>query len=252
MVRYAQKPDSEKEKKVTFISKEPIVCPVCEASFNREELFSGRVNAGDLTDELHRTYIPMHSYGEVHPLVYELTVCPSCWYSAYKYDFLGLPSKVAWPSRTRPPRASRRCSASSTAPTSIPEASLGGRGLLLPLHALLRRAAQGVLPRDQAGPIGLAVRLALRLPRQEESRRELRLRGQDIPRQGALSLSARPSSSSKRARNSLRRSNGWGRIRTRTTASRASFTCPPSSSSSTASARTRPSVRRSWASPSEP
>jgi hypothetical protein len=95
MVRYAQKPDSEKEKKVTFISKEPIVCPVCEASFNREELFSGRVNAGDLTDELHRTYIPTHSYGEVHPLVYELTVCPACWYSAYKYDFLGLPSKVA-------------------------------------------------------------------------------------------------------------------------------------------------------------
>ncbi len=95
MVRYAPKPDSEKEKKVTFISKEPIVCPVCEASFNREELFSGRVNAGDLTDELHRTYIPTHSYGEVHPLVYELTVCPACWYSAYKYDFLGLPSKVA-------------------------------------------------------------------------------------------------------------------------------------------------------------
>ena len=95
MVRYAQKPENEKERKVTFISKEPIVCPVCEASFNREELFSGRVNAGDLTDELHRTYIPMHNYGEVHPLVYELTVCPACWYSAYKADFLGIPSKPA-------------------------------------------------------------------------------------------------------------------------------------------------------------
>jgi uncharacterized protein len=95
MVRYAQKPESEKEKKVTFISKEPIVCPVCETSFNREELFSGRVNAGDLTDELHRTYIPTHNYGEVFPLVYELTVCPACWYSAYKSDFLGLPSKLA-------------------------------------------------------------------------------------------------------------------------------------------------------------
>jgi hypothetical protein len=94
MVRYAQKPETDKEKKVTFVSKDPIVCPVCETSFNREELFSGRVNAGDLTDELHRTYIPMHSYGEVHPLVYELTVCPSCWYAAYKADFLGVPNKV--------------------------------------------------------------------------------------------------------------------------------------------------------------
>jgi uncharacterized protein (DUF2225 family) len=94
MVRYAQKPEADKEKKVTFISKEPIVCPVCEASFNREELFSGRVNAGDLTDELHRTYIPMHSYGEVFPLVYELTVCPSCWYAAFKTDFLGIPNKA--------------------------------------------------------------------------------------------------------------------------------------------------------------
>jgi uncharacterized protein len=95
MVRYAQKPESEKEKKVTFISKEPIVCPVCEASFNREELFSGRVNAGDLTDELHRTYIPTHNYGEVHPLIYELTSCPSCWYSAFKGDFQGIPPKFA-------------------------------------------------------------------------------------------------------------------------------------------------------------
>jgi uncharacterized protein (DUF2225 family) len=95
MVRYAQKPESDKEKKVTFVSKEAIVCPVCETSFTREELFSGRVNAGDLTDELHRTYIPTHNYGEVHPLVYELTVCPGCWYSAFKADFLGIPSKVA-------------------------------------------------------------------------------------------------------------------------------------------------------------
>jgi uncharacterized protein (DUF2225 family) len=95
MVRYAQKPEGEKEKKVTFISKEPNVCPVCEVSFNREELFSGRVNAGDLTDELHRTYLPTHNYGEVHPLIYELTVCPSCWYSALKSDFPGIPSKVA-------------------------------------------------------------------------------------------------------------------------------------------------------------
>jgi len=95
MVRYAQKPENDKEKKVTYISKEPIVCPVCEASFNREELFSGRVNAGDLTDELHRTYIPTHNYGEVHPLVYEMTACPSCWFTTFKNDFRSLPPKLA-------------------------------------------------------------------------------------------------------------------------------------------------------------
>ena len=96
MVRYAQRPEKDdKERKVTFVSKEPIVCPVCETSFNREELFSGRGKAGDLSDELHRTYIPMQAYGEVHPLVYDLTVCPSCWYAAFKQDFAAVPAKIA-------------------------------------------------------------------------------------------------------------------------------------------------------------
>lgn len=95
MVRNQQKPEKdEKEKKVTYIAKDSIRCPVCEAVFHREELFSGRVNAGDLTDELHRTYIPMQAYGEIHPLVYDLTVCPSCWYSAYKYDFASPPAQA--------------------------------------------------------------------------------------------------------------------------------------------------------------
>jgi hypothetical protein len=98
MARYAQKPDKEeKEKKVTFVAKEISRCPVCDADFHREELFSGRVNAGDLTDELHRTYIPMQAYGEIHPLVYEVTVCPSCWYSAYKHDFMEAPAQVRDP-----------------------------------------------------------------------------------------------------------------------------------------------------------
>ncbi len=97
MVRYAPKPESDKEKKVTFLSKDPIKCPVCGVAFHREELFLGRVNAGELTDELHRTYIPMQAYGEVHPLVYEVTVCPSCWYAAYKTDFLGIQPKVVIP-----------------------------------------------------------------------------------------------------------------------------------------------------------
>ncbi|HRY56202.1 MAG TPA: DUF2225 domain-containing protein [Spirochaetia bacterium] len=98
MLRSPPKPaKDDKEKKVTFIAKEPIDCPVCGTSFKREELFSGRVNAGDLTDELHRTYIPMQAFGAVRPLVYDLTVCPSCWYAAYRPDFAGLHGRYAEP-----------------------------------------------------------------------------------------------------------------------------------------------------------
>ena len=102
MVRSAPKPEKDdKEKKVTFVAKEPIACPCCEASFKREELFLGRVNAGELTDELHRRYIPMQAFGAVYPLVYEITVCPSCWYAAFKYDFPSMPAKVARPLKDR-------------------------------------------------------------------------------------------------------------------------------------------------------
>lgn len=83
----------DKEKKITFFSKEAVRCPVCGSAFHREELFSGRVNAGDLTDELHRKYIPMRDFGEVHPLVYDITVCPSCFYAAFRSDFSAVPQK---------------------------------------------------------------------------------------------------------------------------------------------------------------
>ncbi len=95
MIRPSTHPEREdKERKVTFIAKDSTHCPVCDATFKREELFSGRVNAGDLSDELHRSYIPMQAYGEVHPLVYDVTVCPSCWYAAFKSDFLAAPERA--------------------------------------------------------------------------------------------------------------------------------------------------------------
>ena len=81
-------PPPQKDRKITFLSKDKIVCPVCEAVFQREELFSGRVNADEMTDELHRTYKPLHAFGEVHPLVYEIDVCPSCLYAAFRSDFV--------------------------------------------------------------------------------------------------------------------------------------------------------------------
>ena len=76
-------------RKTTFFSKNPISCPVCDTSFYREDLLSGggRLIAGELTEELHRTYEPSKKYGELNPLVYAVLVCPSCFYAAYPQDF---------------------------------------------------------------------------------------------------------------------------------------------------------------------
>ncbi|MDC7232269.1 MAG: DUF2225 domain-containing protein [Spirochaetales bacterium] len=79
----------EKKMKLTFLSKQELDCPVCENSFKKEELLSGggRMNAGDLTKELHRTYLPTNKFGAVYPLLYPVIVCPSCYYASYPSDF---------------------------------------------------------------------------------------------------------------------------------------------------------------------
>ena len=84
----------EREAKVSFQSKEEYTCPACDTDFRREELLSGsgRLIAGNLTDELHRLYEPSNRYGEIFPLIYVATVCPECWFAAMdKEDFLDLP-----------------------------------------------------------------------------------------------------------------------------------------------------------------
>jgi uncharacterized protein (DUF2225 family) len=80
--------------KLSFQSKEEYTCPVCETVFRREELLSGggRLNAGALTDELHRLYTPSARFGDVYPLIYLATVCPECWFAALDKDFEALPS----------------------------------------------------------------------------------------------------------------------------------------------------------------
>jgi uncharacterized protein (DUF2225 family) len=78
------------------MSKEEYVCPVCLAAFRREELLSGsgRLIAGELTDELHRLYQPSAKYGEVYPLAYVATVCPECWFASMEKDFFDLPREA--------------------------------------------------------------------------------------------------------------------------------------------------------------
>jgi uncharacterized protein (DUF2225 family) len=79
----------ERPKRVTFFSKESLSCPVCDASFYKEELLSGsgRLIAGDLTDELRRLFEPSKKYGAIYPLIYYCVVCPVCMYSAFPKDF---------------------------------------------------------------------------------------------------------------------------------------------------------------------
>ncbi|GHV25221.1 membrane protein [Spirochaetia bacterium] len=83
----------EREVKISFQSKESYVCPACNAEFHREELLSGsgRLIAGDLTDELHRLYEPSLKYGDIYPLAYPATVCPECWFASMDKDFSDLP-----------------------------------------------------------------------------------------------------------------------------------------------------------------
>ena len=80
--------------KISFISKESYSCPVCDNSFNREELRSGRIIAGAITDELHRLYEPSAKYGVIYPFAYQATVCPECWFASMDKDFQNLPEKA--------------------------------------------------------------------------------------------------------------------------------------------------------------
>ena len=85
--------------RITYHSKKPVACPICENQFYREDLLTGRgrLIAGDLTDELRRKYEPTPKYGEVFPLIYPVIVCPACYYSTLPSDFL----KVSEDTRTK-------------------------------------------------------------------------------------------------------------------------------------------------------
>jgi hypothetical protein len=82
---------------ITFYSKREIICPVCNTPFKREDLLTGRgrLNAGELTNELRRMYISTQKYGDINPLIYPITVCPNCYYASEKEDFTKISSKTA-------------------------------------------------------------------------------------------------------------------------------------------------------------
>ena len=86
----------EESARISFFSKKSTKCPACGAEFNKEELLTGRgrLIAGNLTDELRRIYEPSPKFGDVYPLIYPVTVCPQCLYSAFMMDFPEPPKGV--------------------------------------------------------------------------------------------------------------------------------------------------------------
>ena len=79
MVSGVKKTDEKKKPAISYWSKNKCHCPVCKKDFPREEMLSGngRMNAGKLTDELHRLYIPSARYGKIYPLIYAIGACPN-------------------------------------------------------------------------------------------------------------------------------------------------------------------------------
>lgn len=91
MLRKTSKKDSDPDKKpkLSYWSKTKCNCPVCNHSFEKEEMLSGggRMNAGDLTDELHRLYLPSKTFGDIYPLIYSVGACPYCHTALFWKDF---------------------------------------------------------------------------------------------------------------------------------------------------------------------
>jgi len=80
---------SNTKPKISFKAKNSIECPVCDEVFYREELLSGsgRLIADYLTVDLRRLYQESKKYGKINPLIYNITVCPHCYYAAFTKDF---------------------------------------------------------------------------------------------------------------------------------------------------------------------
>ena len=75
---------------VSFFSKDDTTCPVCKFVFNREIMRTGggRLISLHIRDDLRRVYKESKKYGKIYPLIYNVVVCPSCWFASLPDDFL--------------------------------------------------------------------------------------------------------------------------------------------------------------------
>lgn len=74
--------------KLTYFKKELKECPICNAKFQEEIMFTGgmRQVSVTLTNEL-RTIYKLFNGKPVAPFIYEVMTCPKCLYSALNMDF---------------------------------------------------------------------------------------------------------------------------------------------------------------------
>ncbi len=75
---------------ISYFSKEKTKCPACDSSFAKENFFTGRgrLNAKEVDNDLRRIYEPSKKFGAIYPLIYNIMVCPQCWFAALAEDFL--------------------------------------------------------------------------------------------------------------------------------------------------------------------
>lgn len=85
----------KKKPAISYWSKEKCACPVCKKTFEREVMLSGngRMIAGKLSDDLHRTFEPSAKFGRIYPLIYEIGACPNCYTALIWSDFKELRDK---------------------------------------------------------------------------------------------------------------------------------------------------------------
>ena len=85
----AEENENESLSSATYFSKQKITCPLCGADVVREDLRtgSGRIIAGNLTDELRRHYEPSKKSGIVYPFLYSVEICPECGFAMMCSDF---------------------------------------------------------------------------------------------------------------------------------------------------------------------
>lgn len=75
--------------KNSYLVKEPLICPACRTSFQREEMLTGRgrLIAQNLQIDLRRTYSYKEDQEVVNPLFFNTATCPNCLTSLFHQDF---------------------------------------------------------------------------------------------------------------------------------------------------------------------
>lgn len=112
---------NDKRPAISYWSKDKTHCPVCGKDFMKEVMHSGsgRMIAGNLTDELHRNFEPSARYGKIIPLIYDIGACPSCNTAFFWKDFTTITDKRSLDNIYRDTKERRRAVA-----TIFPHAEL--------------------------------------------------------------------------------------------------------------------------------